>query len=154
MSGTPPKKVKASLKADFTIPPSAMYGKLSQLADTLDTYVGWSYCALLAAWSGRHSTKINCGHKLRPQLYLALVGGPNGGKSVSLDRAIDTINPARIGVFDTIPGSDKAGGVGTWRKGWSLFMSMGMPRQRGGLGRGRISGCAFSSCSTHLLKMS
>jgi hypothetical protein len=88
----------------YVMPESCMYGWLADFARTLETPLGWSYPPAVTVFAARIDGDNRV---IRPTLYTALIGAVHGGKSETINRAIESFVWLTDTVKVTTPGSDR-----------------------------------------------
>jgi hypothetical protein len=101
------KQVEVKFSKEYPIPENAMYGRLAVIAKNSGIpWLSWIYCALLGTYAGLYAL-VAYRAKNPINLFIALLGSVNSGKSVSIERAIDLINPISQNVINVVPASDR-----------------------------------------------
>jgi hypothetical protein len=74
------------------MPESAAYGKAREMAIASGCPPGWSYCSLLAVHAGQGINLADPRPKPRPTIYVVLLGPPEDGKSLTMERGIEALH--------------------------------------------------------------
>lgn len=94
-------KLKATTSLDF--PEAAMYGWLGELARKIDGPLSAAYPVLLAM----AAPCVQPYKRLRPNLYVNIIGGAGDGKTRVINNARETwLTPPEVGVVSKYPGSE------------------------------------------------
>ena len=86
-------------------PEDCLYGLLGEIAFAAKAPLGFAYPAILAVASATGVQELN--KKVRGNIYVALIGGVGTGKTVSMNRALDSIFLGSMTAIRVTPGSDR-----------------------------------------------
>lgn len=90
---------------DIGFPSECMYGKLGQIARTLDAPLGFAYPAMLAIGAG-HGV-VDARGNVRGTMYVVLVGDVGHGKTAVIQRSLSSLHLPEPTVVKVTPGSDR-----------------------------------------------
>lgn len=91
----------------YPFPKEALYGWLGRKTLELDGPLGWTYPAMLTCWANQPINGHISRPSARPTLFTVLIAAPGVGKSVCMDRAMQTLPPPEPWLRETeVPGSE------------------------------------------------
>jgi hypothetical protein len=105
MSTILPHKI-TSLKVNLDMAEATMYGYLGELAKKLGGYIGHGYNGLTTVAAGRYGMQMHTQTRTRAQEYTLLFGAVGTGKSLTVDKACESLNPKEINIERRPAGSE------------------------------------------------
>jgi hypothetical protein len=80
------------LQFGYPFPQVALFGWLGRKTLELDAPLGWAHLAMTTVWAGNGiNDDLDSPQNPRPTLFSVLLGAPGSGKSVTIKRALETI---------------------------------------------------------------